>query len=163
MDLSYCGPDYHKRVAALMIQNTPRGTALRFALAAALLVPVLFLSACNSAPAKPKTPLVGWRHITDFSGRGSTQTESFNIEATQWRIKWETKGDTTPSTGTLLLMVNSAVSGRPIALGVEHNGNGKGIAYVTEDPRYYYLVITSENLDWSLSIDEEVLGQPKGS
>jgi hypothetical protein len=60
-------------------------------------------------------------------------------------------------------MVNSAVSGRPIALGLEHKGNGKGVAYVTEDPRYYYLVITSENLDWSFSIDEEVLGQPKGS
>jgi hypothetical protein len=146
-----------------MSQITPRGLAFRFALATALLLPVLFLSACNPAPAKPKTPLVGWRHITDFSGRGSTQTESFNIEATQWRIKWETKGDTTPSTGTLLLMVNSAVSGRPIALGVEHNGNGKGIAYVTEDPRFYYLVITSENLDWSFSVDEEVLGQPKGS
>jgi hypothetical protein len=146
-----------------MIQVTPRGITPRFAQTAALLVPVLFLSACSSAPAKPKTPLVGWRHITDFSGRGSTQTESFNIESTQWRIKWEFKGDTTPSTGTMLLMVNSAVSGRPIALGVEHNGNGKGIAYVTEDPRYYYLVITSENLDWSLSVDEEVLGQPKGS
>jgi hypothetical protein len=142
-----------------MLQTMPRGFAFRFA----LLVPALFLPACNSAPAKPKTPLVGWRHIADFSGRGSTQTESFNIEATQWRIKWETKGDTTPSTGTLLLMVNSAVSGRPITLGVEHNGNGKGIAYVTEDPRLYYLVITSENLDWSFSVDEEVLGEPKGS
>ena|SRR5258706_7235277 len=146
-----------------MSQTTPRGTTLKFALAAILLAPVLFLSACNSAPAKPKEPLVGWRHITDFSGRGSTQTESFNIEATQWRIKWETKGDTTPSTGKVLVMVNSAVSGRPIALGFESNGNGKGIAYVTEDPRFYYLVITSEDLDWSLSIDEEVLGQPKGS
>ena len=146
-----------------MIHATPRGTALEFALVATLMVPVLFLSGCDSPPVKPKEPLVGWRHITDFSGRGSTQTESFNIEATQWRIKWETKGDTTPSTGKLLLMVNSAVSGRPIALGVEHVGNGKGIAYVTEDPRFYYLVITSENLDWSLSIDEEVLGQPKGS
>jgi len=146
-----------------MIQTAPRSLALRFILAAALLVPALCLSACNSAPAKPKTPLVGWRHIADFSGRGSTQTESFNIEATQWRIRWETKGDTNPSTGTLLLMVNSAVSGRPIALGVEHRGNGKGIAYVTEDPRLYYLVITSENLDWSFSVDEEVLGQPKGS
>src|SRR5579863_6724022 len=142
-----------------MMQIAPRSLAL----ASALLVPLLFLPACNSAPAKPKTPLVGWRHIADFSERGSTQTESFNIEATQWRIKWETKGDTTPSTGTLLLMVNSAVSGRPIALGFENNGNGKGIAYVTEDPRFYYLVITTENLDWSLSIDEEVLGQPKGS
>ncbi len=146
-----------------MIQVTPRGIALRFALTAALLVPVLSLLSCNSAPAKPKEPLVGWRHITDFSGRGSTQTESFNIEATQWRIKWEAKGDTHPTSGKLLVMVNSAVSGRPIALGFENNGNGKGIAYVTEDPRFYYLVITSENLDWSLSIDEEVLGQPKGS
>ncbi len=146
-----------------MIQVTPPAIALRFALTAALLVPVLSVSGCNSAPAKPPTPLVGWRHIEDFSGRGSTQTESFNIEATQWRIKWEAKGDTNPSTGKLLVMVNSAVSGRPIALGFENNGNGKGIAYVTEDPRFYYLVITSENLDWSLSIDEEVLGQPKGS
>src|SRR6185312_16991936 len=146
-----------------MIQAKLRGIALQFAAPAALLAAVVFLAACNSAPAKPKTPLVGWRHIADFSGRGSTQTESFNIESTQWRIKWEAKGDTTPSTGTMLIMVNSAVSGRPIALGVEHNGNGKGIAYVTEDPRYYYLVITSKNLDWSLSVDEEVLGQPKGS
>jgi hypothetical protein len=146
-----------------MIQPAPRGIASGFSLAAVPLVLVLSLSACNSAPAKPKTPLVGWRHIEDFSGRGSTQTESFNIEATQWRIKWEAKGDTNPSTGKLLVMVNSAVSGRPIALGFENNGNGKGIAYVTEDPRFYYLVITSENLDWSLSVDEEVLGQPKGS
>jgi hypothetical protein len=146
-----------------MIRLSLRGIIFRFALAAALLFTVLFLSACNTAPAKPKTPLVGWRHITDFSGRGSTQTESFNIEATQWRIKWEAKGDTNPSTGTLLVMVNSAVSGRPIALGLEHNGNGKGIAYVTEDPRFYYLVITSENVDWSFSIDEEVLGEPRGS
>jgi hypothetical protein len=137
-----------------MFQATPCRNTFRFALTAALLVPVLFLSGCDSAPAKPKTPLVGWRHIEDFSGRGSTQTESFNIEATQWRIKWEAKGDTNPSTGKLLVMVNSAVSGRPIALGFENNGNGKGIAYVTEDPRFYYLVITSENLDWSLSIDE---------
>jgi len=146
-----------------MIQVRPCGIAAKFALTVVFSVQMLSLPGCNSAPAKPKTPLVGWRHIADFSGRGSTQTESFNIESTQWRIKWETKGDTTPPTGTLILMVNSAVSGRPIALGVEHNGNGKGIAYVTEDPRYYYLVITSENLDWSFSIDEEVLGDPKGS
>lgn len=146
-----------------MIESTPRSTALRISLKVGALLSMLLLPSCDSAPAKPKAPLVGWRHIEDFSGRGSTQTESFNIEATQWRINWETKGDTTPSTGTMLVMVNSAVSGRPIALGVEAKGNGKGVAYVTEDPRFYYLVITSENLEWSLSIDEEVLGQPKGS
>jgi len=55
------------------------------------------------------------------------------------------------------------VSGRPIALGVEHKGNGKGIAYVSEDPRLYHLVIDSKNLDWSFTVEEAVVGEPKGS
>ncbi len=146
-----------------MMQFTSPGIAARFALTAVFLVQSLFFIGCSSAPAKPKVPLVGWRHIGDWSGRGSTQTDSFNIDSTQWRIKWEVKGDTTPSTGKLLIMVNSAVSGRPIAFGVEHNGNGKGIAYVTEDPRLYYLVVDSNGLDWSLTVEEEVVGEPKGS
>ncbi len=142
------------------MQVTPSGIAVKFALAAVFLAA---LSGCNSAPAKPKTPQIGWRYIGDWSGRGSTQTDSFNIENTQWRIKWEAKGDTTPSTGKLLIMVNSAVSGRPIALGVETKGNGKGIAYVTEDPRLYYLVIDSSGLDWSFKVEEAVIGEPRGS
>ena len=146
-----------------MIQATPRSIGPRIALTAVLLVPVVSFLGCASAPPPPKAPLIGWRHIEDFSGRGSTQTESFNIEGTQWRIKWEATGDTTPSTGKLLVMVHSAVSGRPIALGVEHNGNGKGIAYVTEDPRLYHLVIDSSGLDWSLTVEEEVIGEPRGS
>lgn len=122
------------------------------------------LVGCKPAPKpEPKPRPVGWRHIGDWSGRGSTQTESFNIEGTLWRIKWETKGEETPGTGTFVIMVHSAVSGRPIALGVEHNGNGKGIGYVSEDPRLYHLVIESSGVDWSFTVEEAVVGDaPSG-
>ena len=50
-----------------------------------------------------------------WSGRGDTQTESFDIDSTQWRIKWETKGAASPGAGSFHLVVHSAVSGRPIA------------------------------------------------
>jgi len=114
---------------------------------------------CHSAPhPESKTRQVGWRPIASFSGRGDDQTESFNIESTQWRIKWETKGAASPGAGTFHVVVHSAVSGRPIADAVEHQGNGRGVAYVTEDPRLYHLVIESSGLDWSIAVQEAVAG-----
>src|ERR1700682_727737 len=70
---------------------------------------------CQSAPhPEAKTRQIGWRPIGSWSGRGDSQTESFNIESTQWRIKWETKGAASPGAGLFHLVVHSAVSGRPI-------------------------------------------------
>ena len=114
---------------------------------------------CRSTPhteAKPRE--VGWRPIISFSGRGNTQTESFNIESTQWRIKWQAKQDVSADPGTFHLMVNSAVSGRPIAEAVPHRGAGSGIAYVSEDPRLYHLVIEAKDVDWSIAVEEAVVG-----
>jgi len=111
--------------------------------------------ACGTKPAA-KTPLVGWRPIDTFSGHGNAQTESFNIETGAWRIKWEAKNETSPGTGLLLVTVHSAVSGRPIAQAVEHRGPGHDIAYVTDDPRLYHLVIESHDVDWSLKVEEAV-------
>jgi hypothetical protein len=137
----------------------PRGIVMRIVLIAIFLVQVFAAMGCGSAPQpKQKPQLVGWRPIESWSGRGNAQTESFNIESTQWRIKWEAKGEVSPGAGTLLVMVHSAVSGRPIALGVEHKGNGHGIAYVNEDPRLYHLVIESTGLNWSLAVEEGVSG-----
>jgi len=55
-------------------------------------------------------------------------------------------------------VVHSAVSGRPIQDAVEHKGDGRGVAYVTEDPRLYHLVIDSGGLDWSVAVEEAVVG-----
>jgi hypothetical protein len=136
----------------------------RVALLAISLVPVFCVTGCRSAPPpEHKALLIGWRPIGSWSGHGNMQTESFNIEGTQWRIKWETKGEASPGAGDLVIMVHSAVSGRPIALGVEHKGNGHGVEYVTEDPRLYHLVIESSGLEWAFSVDEAVQGYSSGT
>ena len=129
---------------------------------AVALIFVLLCAGCRSEP-KPeaKQPLIGWRPLESWSGRGDLTTESFNIESTQWRIKWETRNETTPDAGTFTVVVHSAVSGRPIALPVEHKGTGKGVAYVTEDPRLYHLVIESSAVDWSIRIEEAVIGSAR--
>ena len=129
-----------------------------------IIVSVLLLAACGcrSAPQPPpRQRQIGWRPIVSWSGRGDSQTESFNMESTQWRIKWQTKGAAAAGAGTFHVVVHSAVSGRPIAEAVEHRGDGSGIAYVTEDPRLYHLVINSEGLDWSIAVEEAVAGEVK--
>jgi hypothetical protein len=117
------------------------------------------IGGCRSAPhAESKTRQIGWRPIGEWSGRGDSQTESFNIESTQWRIRWQTKGAASAGAGRFHLVVHSAVSGRPIAEAVEHQGDGQGVAYVTEDPRLYHLVIDSSGVDWSITVQEAVAG-----
>ncbi len=125
----------------------------------AALLGAIVLPGCGSSPAKqdPKPPQVGWRPIVSFTGRGSEQTESFDIDSTEWRIKWEAKGDA--PAGDFQVIVHSAVSGRPITEAVHQTGQGHGIAYVTDDPRLYHLVIDSKDLEWSIAVEEAVVGQ----
>lgn len=123
-----------------------------------VLIAALISGGCRSSP-KPETkPLaVGWRYIQSFSGNGNSQTESFNIESGQWRIKWETSHESAAGKGVFVVMVHSAVSGRPLALAVEHRGVGHDTAYVNEDPRLFHLVIESTGLDWAITIEEAVI------
>jgi hypothetical protein len=99
--------------------------------------------------------------MASFSGRGDSQTESFDIDSTEWRIKWQTKGAVSPDTATFHVVVHSAVSGRPLMDAVQQRGNGHGIAYVTEEPRLFHLVIESNGLDWSVAVEEAVVGTPR--
>jgi hypothetical protein len=124
-----------------------------------LILAALLCGGCRpeSKTSVPQT-LVGWRPIGSFAGRGSSQTESFNIESGQWRIKWATTNENPPGAGTFKMTVHSAVSGRPLMVAAEHRGNGRDIAYVNEDPRLYHLVIESSNVDWSVTVEEAVVG-----
>jgi hypothetical protein len=56
------------------------------------------------------------------------------------------------------MSAHSAISGRPLGPSVEHKGIGHGIAYINEDPRLYDLVIESSSVNWSVSIEESVVG-----
>ncbi len=101
---------------------------------------------------------MGWRPIASFSGRGNSQTESFNIESGQWRIKWATTNEQPAGGGSFLAAVHSEVSGRPLGVPIEYRGTGHGTAYVNEDPRLYRLEIESGNVDWSVAVEEAVVG-----
>jgi len=109
--------------------------------------------------AKPLT--IGWRFIESWSGQGDMQTDSFDIESGAFRIKWETSHEITPGAGAFRIVVHSGISSRPITEAVDYQGVGHDIAYVRDDPRPYFLVITSKNVDWSVRVEEAVAGTPE--
>jgi hypothetical protein len=95
------------------------------------------------------------------AGPEVTQTESFNIESTLWRVKWVAKAIGKEPAGGLTVVVHSAVSGRPMKAVVENKGAGEGLGYMTEDPRLYHLVVEADHVAWALAVEEGVVGQPE--
>lgn len=101
-----------------------------------------------------------------WSGQASTQTEPFLSSTGTLRISWEARAATPGSTtsggagsgepATLAIAVHSDVSGRELAVPVNHRGPGRGVAYVNEDPRPFYLVIDAKNVEWSVDVAEGV-------
>ena len=82
------------------------------------------------------------------------------------RLRWETRnpgarearpaGADGPSVGAFRVTVHSAVSGRPLVVAVDHHGIGHDTAYVNEDPREFYLVVDSSDVDWNIAVDEGI-------
>ena len=50
----------------------------------------------------------------------------------------------------------SAISGRSLQVAVDVQGAGHNIAYVTDDPRSFYAVVESSNVEWTFTVDEGV-------
>jgi hypothetical protein len=112
---------------------------------------------CRPAPAKAATrEVVAWRPIGSWSGHGNTQTESFTSDTGSLRVRWHTDHEIPPGDGTFRLTLHSAISGRPLAQAVDHRGVGADTSYVSEDPRVFFLVVDSDRVDWSFSIDERI-------
>jgi hypothetical protein len=122
--------------------------------AAAVLICAAISIACHREhPAEHKTT-VEWRPVGSWSGHGDAQTDSFDIGFTQVRVRWETRNEKPAGQGTFRVTVNSAVSGRDLAVAVDHDGPGHDIDYVAVEPHWSYLVISSKNLDWSVVVEE---------
>jgi hypothetical protein len=109
-----------------------------------------------AAAAREQTA-VAWHPLGSWSGRGSTQTESFLVEGSVVRVRWETRNPSTGG-GTFKLMFLSAVSGRELAVAADQRGTGSGEFYIPEEPRPAYFLVESEDVDWSFSADEGVAG-----
>jgi hypothetical protein len=116
-----------------------------------------FLAAsCGDAAPDARTGTVVWRPLGSWSGRGSTQTDPFISNTGSLRLSWETRNEAAAGTGTFRVTVHSDVSGRPLVLAVDARGVGRDVSYVSEDPRSFFLVVESTNLDWTLTADEGV-------
>jgi hypothetical protein len=86
------------------------------------------------------------------------QTDAFISDTGQLRIVWEARAASPARTDaeSFRVSVHSAVSGRLLVTAVEHRGAGRNTTYVTEDPRSFFLVIESANLEWSVEVAEGV-------
>jgi hypothetical protein len=105
---------------------------------------------------------VAWRPLGSWSGRGSLQTESFTSETGALRVRWETKvpsAETPPAPGVFRLNAHSAISGRMLQQVVEQAGAGSGVGYLQSEPRVFYVVVDSNQLSWTFTV-EEAIGYP---
>ena len=123
---------------------------------------LLFLCACAGAPrqsqASRSQETIQWEPIKKWSGRGDQQLDSFQSDSGALRIEWEANVPAGSSdAGSLRVVVHSSISGRPLAAPViDHQGAGKGTAYFSEEPRVFFLNVSSENLEWELAVSERV-------
>jgi hypothetical protein len=125
-----------------------------------LLACVLMMSACQStSKTAPKQTEMGWSPVASWSGHASYQTDSFNIGTGQWRIKWETRSAQSAANSNFRVTVHSSISGRFVTVAVDHQGAGNGVAYVSEDPREFFLVVDSSGVEWKMEVEEGVVGE----
>ncbi len=118
------------------------------------------MSACQSAPeTAPKPAVMGWSPVAAWSGHANYQTDSFNIGTGQWRIKWEADAAQPSARANFRVTVHSSISGRFVTVAVDHQGPGSGIAYVSEDPREFFLVVESTGADWKVAVEEGTVGE----
>ena len=111
----------------------------------------------DSREAAPKNVTV-WRPIGTWSGRGNSQTGSFTVETGALRLRWATQRESGPGRGRFRVTLHSAISGRPLQVIVDRTGVGNDLSYLEDEPRVSYLVIESEHVDWTATLEEAVVG-----
>jgi hypothetical protein len=114
---------------------------------------------CESTKvSQPPTRVVAWKRLGSWSGRANMQTETFMSDTGSFRVHWETKNESPAGRGTLKVAFRSGDSGRVIIDAVDRRGVGSDTAYVGDQVRWYYLSIDAQNIEWSVTVEEPVLG-----
>lgn len=87
------------------------------------------------------------------------QTETFMSDTGSFRILWETKNESPAGQGTLKVAFRSGDSGRVIIDAVDQKGVGSDSSEVGDMVRWYYLSIDSSNVDWTVRVEEPIMGR----
>jgi hypothetical protein len=121
---------------------------------------LLTLVGCRADAPRPQPrtePVVVWKPIGSWAGRGDKQTETFTSDTGGFRVHWETSNEAKAGGGRLRVVFRSGDSGREIIEAIDARGAGGGTEEVAaERPRWYYVTIESANVDWKVSIDERI-------
>jgi hypothetical protein len=120
------------------------------------IVVALVCASCARASAPPAQEITVWRPLGAWSGRALLQTDPFLSNTGLLRVTWQARPASASDSGTLRISLHSDVSGRRLAVVVEHRGAGGDVAYVNEDPRAFFLVIEATGLEWSVDVAEGV-------
>jgi len=120
-----------------------------------LLLAAILSTSCSEPTPRQSETVVVIRSLGTFSGRGS-QTIGVVSESGHLRVSWQTRNEEPAGTGTFRLALHSGVSGRPIELIIDQGGEVHGTRDVTDDPRPYNLMVDSQNLDWTFTVEEIV-------
>ena len=123
---------------------------MKWLAAFALLIAV---AGCNKPPPAAPSHTAVTRSLGTFQGRGS-QTIGVVSDSGRLRVSWQTKSVRAAGSGNFHLALHSAVSGRPLQVIVDTRGEGSGSADIAEDPRPFNFMVDSENLDWTITVDE---------
>jgi hypothetical protein len=114
---------------------------------------------CESAAvSQPPTRIVAWKRLGSWSGRTNMQTETFLSDTGSFRVHWETKNESPAGAGRLKVAFRSGDSGRVIIDAVDCRGVCSDTAYVGDQVRWYYLTIDAQDIEWSVTVEEPVLG-----
>jgi hypothetical protein len=115
-------------------------------------------AACHRDAAGRAEDVTIWQPRGRWSGRGLLQTDPFISTTGLLRVTWEARRVRSDARGTLRIVLHSDVSGRSLMTVVDHEGAGSGVKYVTEDPRSFFLLIESGDVDWSVEVAEGFAG-----
>src|SRR2546426_9254864 len=105
-------------------------------------------------------PVLAWRSIRSRSGCSYRKTESFTSDTGALRVRWATSP--VGGTGAFRVTAHSAISGRLLEQVVDHRGAGSGVGYVNQDPHVFYLMVESDRVDWTFSVEEAIAGTVTG-
>jgi hypothetical protein len=135
------------------------------AAAVAVIVVAAFASACerdrpSPASQSPAASAITWREIGTWSGGLSRQTESFEVSTAAMRLRWQTTSETSPGAGRLIVTLHSAVSGRPLQTIVDARGISSATVNVADEPRWSYLAIDAENVEWTMTLEQGFASKP---